>query len=119
MSSFEMLGKDPRNTVIKVIGVGGGGGNAVQYMVDQGADGIEFIAANTDHQALAMNKAHVLLQLGESGLGAGANPQVGEKAAIDSTEKIRDAITGAAPVPVPLRLSPRSQRKKAFSRLVL
>ena len=104
MSSFEMLGKDPRNTVIKVIGVGGGGGNAVQYMVDQGADGIEFIAANTDHQALAMNKAHVLLQLGESGLGAGANPQVGEK---------------AAPVRVPLRLSPRSQRKKAFSRLVL
>ena len=95
MSSFEMLGKDPRNTVIKVIGVGGGGGNAVQYMVDQGADGIEFIAANTDHQALAMNKAHVLLQLGESGLGAGANPQVGEKAAIDSTEKIRDAVSGA------------------------
>ena len=68
MSSFEMLGKDPRNTVIKVIGVGGGGGNAVQYMVDQGADGIEFIAANTDHQALAMNKAHVLLHPQSSGI---------------------------------------------------
>ena len=95
MSSFEMLGKDPRNTVIKVIGVGGGGGNAVQYMVDQGVDGIEFIAANTDHQALAMNKAHVLLQLGESGLGAGANPEVGEKAAIASAERIRDAVSGA------------------------
>lgn len=95
MSSFEMLDKDPRNTVIKVIGVGGGGGNAVQYMVDQGADGIEFIAANTDHQALAMNKAHVLLQLGESGLGAGANPEVGAKAAVDSAERIRDAVSGA------------------------
>ena len=95
MSSFEMLDKDPRNTVIKVIGVGGGGGNAVQYMVDQGADGIEFIAANTDHQALAMNKAHVLLQLGESGLGAGANPEVGAKAAEASAERIRDAVSGA------------------------
>lgn len=95
MSSFEMLDKDPRNTVIKVIGVGGGGGNAVQYMVDQGADGIEFIAANTDHQALAMNKAHVLLQLGESGLGAGANPEVGAQAAEASAERIRDAVSGA------------------------
>ena len=95
MSSFEMLGKDPRNTVIKVIGVGGGGGNAVQYMVENGVDGIEFIAANTDHQALAMNKAHVLLQLGESGLGAGADPAVGAKAAEDSAERIRDAVSGA------------------------
>ena len=95
MSSFEMLEKDPRNTVIKVIGVGGGGGNAVQYMVENGVDGIEFIAANTDHQALAMNKAHVLLQLGESGLGAGADPAVGAKAAEDSAERIRDAVSGA------------------------
>jgi len=83
---------------IKVIGVGGGGGNAVNRMIDAGVEGIEFIAANTDLQALRMSHAPVKLQLGvklTNGLGAGANPDVGRKAALEDSDKIIEALEGA------------------------
>ena len=84
---YEILQEiDPMNTVIKVIGVGGGGGNAVEHMLAKGAKGIEFIAANTDHQALQRSHAHVNIQLGSTGLGAGAKPEIGAAAvAADDT----------------------------------
>ena len=83
---------------IKVIGVGGGGGNAVNRMIDAGVEGIEFIVANTDLQALRMSHAPVKLQLGvklTNGLGAGANPDVGRKAALEDSDKIIEALEGA------------------------
>ncbi len=83
---------------IKVIGVGGGGGNAVNRMVHEGLDGVEFIVANTDLQALRNNAAHVKLQIGSKltkGLGAGADPNVGRSAALEDTEKIIQALDGA------------------------
>src|ERR1700757_2802488 len=83
---------------IKVIGVGGGGGNAVNRMVRVGLDGVEFIVANTDLQALANNAAMVKLQIGSKltkGLGAGADPNVGRSAALEDTEKIIQALDGA------------------------
>ncbi|PWT84809.1 MAG: cell division protein FtsZ [Blastocatellia bacterium] len=83
---------------IKVIGVGGGGGNAVNRMVGSGLDGVEFIVANTDLQALRSNKAAVKLQIGSKltkGLGAGADPNVGRSAALEDTEKIIQALDGA------------------------
>jgi len=83
---------------IKVFGVGGGGGNAVNRMIDAGVEGIEFIAANTDLQALRLSRAPVKLQLGvklTNGLGAGANPEVGRKAALEDSDKIIEALEGA------------------------
>ena len=84
--------EEPLNDAkIKVIGVGGGGGNAVNRMIDAGVEGIEFIVANTDLQALRMSRAPVKLQLGvklTNGLGAGANPEVGRKAALEDSDKI-------------------------------
>src|ERR1700690_2446365 len=83
---------------IKVIGVGGGGGNAVNRMIDAGMDGIEFISANTDLQALRMSRAHVKIQLGvklPNGLGAGASPEIGRKAALEDSDKIIEALEGA------------------------
>src|SRR6516225_7590827 len=83
---------------IKVIGVGGGGGNAVNRMIDAGVEGIEIIVANTDLQALRMSHAPVKLQLGvklTNGLGAGANPEVGRKAALEDSDKIIEALEGA------------------------
>ena len=83
---------------IKVVGVGGGGGNAVNTMINAGLPGVEFIAANTDAQALRVNLSPIKVQLGEKitkGLGAGANPQVGRKAAEEDIERIREYITGA------------------------
>jgi cell division protein FtsZ len=83
---------------IKVIGVGGGGGNAVNRMIEAGMEGIEFIAANTDLQALRMSRAPVKIQLGvklTNGLGAGANPEVGRKAALEDSDKIIEALEGA------------------------
>jgi cell division protein FtsZ len=83
---------------IKVIGVGGGGGNAVNRMIDSGMDGIEFIVANTDLQALRMSHAPLKIQLGvklTNGLGAGANPEVGRKAALEDSDKIIEALEGA------------------------
>src|SRR5437868_9671826 len=90
---------DTRNDAkIKVIGVGGGGGNAVNRMIDAGMKDIEFIVANTDLQALRMSRAPVKIQLGvklTTGLGAGANPEVGRKAALEDSEKIIEALEGA------------------------
>ena len=90
---------DPRNDArIKVIGVGGGGGNAVNRMIEAGMEGIEFIVANTDLQALRMSRAAMKIQLGvklTNGLGAGANPEVGRKAALEDSDKIIEALEGA------------------------
>src|SRR5690625_3305491 len=83
---------------IKVIGVGGGGNNAVNRMIDHGVEGVEFIAVNTDAQALNLSKAEIKLQIGEKltrGLGAGANPEIGKKAAEESREQIEDVLQGA------------------------
>ena len=85
-------------TTIKVIGIGGGGGNAVNRMVESGVKGVEFIAANTDKQALNQSKADVKIQLGTAltdGQGAGANPAIGKEAAIESKKEIEEALTGA------------------------
>jgi cell division protein FtsZ len=91
--------EDTRNDArIKVIGVGGGGGNAVNRMIDAGMEGIEFITANTDLQALRMSRAQTKIQLGvklTNGLGAGANPEVGRKAALEDSDKIIEALEGA------------------------
>jgi cell division protein FtsZ len=91
--------EEPKNDAkIKVIGIGGGGGNAVNRMIDAGVEGIEFIVANTDLQALRMSHAPVKLQLGvklTNGLGAGANPEVGRKAALEDSDKIIEALEGA------------------------
>ncbi len=83
---------------IKVIGVGGGGCNAVNRMIRAKVEGVEFIAANTDLQALKLSQAPVKLQLGgklTKGLGAGANPEIGRKAALEDTDKIIEALEGA------------------------
>ena len=87
-----------QGAVIKVIGVGGGGGNAINRMVDEGVAGVEFIAANTDVQALSSTKAETVIQLGPKltrGLGAGGQPEVGRKAAEESEETLTAAISGA------------------------
>src|SRR6476469_1136143 len=90
---------DSRNDArIKVIGIGGGGGNAVNRMIEAGMDGIEFIVANTDLQALRMSRAPMKIQLGvklTNGLGAGANPEVGRKAALEDSDKIIESLEGA------------------------
>src|SRR5580693_7225326 len=88
----------PRGARIKVIGVGGGGGNAVNRMIQARMEGVEFIAANTDVQALKLSEAAVKLQLGvrlTAGLGAGSNPDIGRRAALEDSEKIIEAIEGA------------------------
>ena len=82
------------NAVIKVIGVGGGGGNAVEHMIDNEARGITFIAANTDQQALNRSRANIIIPLGKTGLGAGARPEVGAMAAQEASDKIREALEG-------------------------
>lgn len=87
-----------QGAVIKVIGVGGGGGNAINRMIDEGVSGVEFIAANTDVQALSSTKAETVIQLGPKltrGLGAGGQPEVGRKAAEESEETLTEAISGA------------------------
>jgi cell division protein FtsZ len=83
---------------IKVIGVGGGGGNAVNHMIDAGVTGVDFLVANTDAQALRISRAPVKIQLGAKltkGLGAGANPEIGRRAALEDTDKVIDALEGA------------------------
>jgi cell division protein FtsZ len=95
---FELVEKLSPNAVIKVIGVGGGGGNAVAHMVQSNVDGVDFICANTDAQALKNSGAKLTLQLGTNvtkGLGAGANPEVGRQAALEDRERIVEMLRGA------------------------
>lgn len=95
---FELIDNFPENAVIKVIGVGGGGGNAVEYMAQANVEGVEFIAANTDAQALKNSSVKTILQLGTGitkGLGAGANPEIGRQSALEDRERIHEALEGA------------------------
>lgn len=95
---FELMDTQVQSAVIKVIGIGGGGGNAVEHMVVSNIDGVDFICANTDAQALQKSKSRTVLQLGGSitkGLGAGANPEIGRQAAMEDRERIQEAIEGA------------------------
>ena len=95
---FELMDAHSQSAVIKVIGVGGGGGNAVTHMVDSGIEGVEFICANTDAQALKGSNVRKSLQIGcniTKGLGAGANPDVGRQAAMEDRDRIHEAIEGA------------------------
>ena len=80
---------------IKVIGVGGGGNNAVNRMIEQGLQGVDFIVANTDLQVLNSSKAQIKIQLGSTGLGAGADPDVGREAALESKDSIVEVLKGA------------------------
>lgn len=80
---------------IKVIGIGGGGGNAINSMVETGVKGVEFIAANTDLQVLNTSKADVKIQLGKTGLGAGAKPEIGRESAVEAKKEIEEALSGA------------------------
>jgi cell division protein FtsZ len=95
---FELIDTVPSNAVIKVIGVGGGGGNAVKHMIDNQVEGVDFICANTDAQALSDIASKTVLQLGgdiTKGLGAGANPEIGRAAAMEDRERIAEALRGA------------------------
>jgi cell division protein FtsZ len=92
---FDMVDNASLGTVIKVVGVGGAGGNAVQHMINKGVSGVEFIAANTDAQALKMSSANNIIQIGETGLGAGMKPEVGRQLAEESRQRIEDSLRGA------------------------
>ncbi len=95
---FELMDSYSQNAVIKVIGVGGGGGNAVQNMLNADIEGVEFICANTDAQALSNAKSRTTLQLGADitkGLGAGANPEIGRQSALEDRERVMDVLEGA------------------------
>ena len=96
---FEIIEKEEIvsdwGTVIKVIGIGGAGGNAVDHMIREGVMGVEFIAANTDAQALKRSVAHKKIRLGKTGLGAGAKPEAGRNAAVEEREKIAESLKAA------------------------
>ena len=95
---FELGDSVPHNAKILVMGVGGGGGNAIERMMAENIDGVEFVCANTDAQALTRSNASLLIQLGEEitkGLGAGADPDIGRKAAEENQDRIREVITGS------------------------
>jgi cell division protein FtsZ len=95
---FELVDNVPQNAVIKVVGVGGGGGNAVKHMIQNDVEGVDFVCANTDAQALKDIDARTVLQLGNNmtkGLGAGANPDIGRQAAMEDRERIAEVLRGA------------------------
>src|SRR6476659_8720434 len=96
---FEIIeDESPQEAIIKVMGVGGCGGNAVEHMINKGVQGVEFICANTDAQALRRSTAKMQLQLGANltrGLGAGARPEIGRDAALEDRERISELIHGA------------------------
>jgi cell division protein FtsZ len=92
---FEIVENQVNGTIIKVVGVGGAGGNAVDHMIRNGVGGVEFVAANTDAQALARGLAKSPIQLGATGLGAGAKPEAGRAAALEQRESIRESLAGA------------------------
>ena len=96
--TFTIIEENRCHAVIKVFGVGGGGGNAINTMIEEGLQGVEFIAANTDAQALSRNLAPLKIQLGArltKGLGAGANPDVGREAALEDRDLLRESLAGA------------------------
>ena len=95
---FELVDNVQQNAVIKVVGVGGGGGNAVRHMLNSDIEGVEFICANTDAQALKDLDARQIIQLGGNitkGLGAGANPEVGRQSALEDRDRIAEALSGS------------------------
>lgn len=95
---FELMDVDSQNAVIKVIGVGGGGGNAVNHMLKGNIEGVDFICANTDAQALKNTQVRTVMQIGSGltkGLGAGANPDIGQQAAMEDRERIAEALQGS------------------------
>ena len=92
---FEIVEPLPGGTVIKVLGVGGAGGNAVDHMIRNGVLGVEFVAANTDGQALTRGLSKIQVQLGTTGLGAGSKPEAGRAAALEAREQIADSLRGA------------------------
>jgi cell division protein FtsZ len=92
---FEIVDSQAAGPVIKVIGVGGAGGNAVNHMIDQGVEGVEFIAINTDGQVLSRNKSRNQIQLGSTGLGAGAKPEEARAVALAERDRIEESIAGA------------------------
>jgi len=95
---FDIIDQSPSGAIIKVIGVGGCGGNAINYMIEKNITGVEFICANTDMQALHKSLAKHIIQLGPTitrGLGAGANPEIGRQAALEDENVIRDTLRGA------------------------
>jgi cell division protein FtsZ len=95
---FELVDAENSSAVIKVIGVGGGGGNAVEHMVNANIEGVEFICSNTDAQALKKSSAKTILQLGHNvtkGLGAGADPEIGRQAALEDRDRIMDVLEGS------------------------
>lgn len=92
---IEMIEEFDQGTRIKVVGVGGGGGNAVEHMITQGVQGVEFVCANTDAQALNRSSAHTLIQLGDNGLGAGGKPEKGKAAAEEAEGRVRQSLEGA------------------------
>ncbi len=122
---FDMIETEVMDgTIIKVVGVGGAGGNAVQHMISRGVQGVEFICMNTDAQALKRSTASRVLQLGNTGLGAGAKPEVGRGCADQAREQIADACVArtwssslpawaAAPARAPRRSSRRWPRRWA------
>jgi cell division protein FtsZ len=93
--AIEMIEEFDQGTQIKVIGVGGGGGNAVDHMIMQGVQGVQFVCANTDAQALNRSGADHLIQLGTTGLGAGAKPEAGKAAAEEAIDRVRESIAGS------------------------
>ncbi len=92
---FEIVDSQAAGPIIKVVGVGGAGGNAVNHMIEQGVEGVEFIAVNTDAQVLARNSARHQIQLGTSGLGAGAKPDEARAAALTERERLEESLAGA------------------------
>ena len=95
---FELIDNIPENAVIKVVGIGGGGGNAVKHMIENAVEGVDFICANTDAQALSDVESKTVLQLGgeiTKGLGAGANPDIGRAAALEDRDRIAESLQGA------------------------
>ena len=92
---IEMIEEFEQGTRIKVVGVGGGGGNAVEHMISRGVQGVEFVCANTDAQALHRSSAGQLIQLGDNGLGAGGKPEKGKAAAEEAEQRLRESLEGA------------------------
>jgi cell division protein FtsZ len=95
---FELVDSAPQSAIIKVVGIGGGGGNAVQHMLNKQVEGVDFIAANTDAQALKSCEAKTVMQIGSSitkGLGAGANPDIGRQAALEDRDRLSEVLAGA------------------------